>query len=909
MAEQTPAEKPENWQEAGRGLFCGVVDRLVKLDLEKSIATLVAAVFGRLVKFAYTLVAPIGLGLAKGIAEAEDLVAPQLAEIAAAAASDVFGQDVPASAFQSKNNRGARSRPSDALGKGFMEMVRGQVGSMEPSEAGAQRFLGFATNMALEGWWQGWFFEYMSSLIPEIDVGKIETYAELDDILANALGIGRLSRSAIRPLFDATVVTPLEWKTNLTYRPKLLGASQVARLVARKHWSKERALQELARQGYTDDRIEALLLEQRKFLSQNDVALLVYRGVWTGEQGLQHLRDQGWDEDTATAADRVEGARRIAQLETNEANAIIAAYASRDIERGEFLSALDAAVSVEAERHLLTELADVRRAMNVKHLSLGQVEQMVKSGVLSVIDYRRAAEREGYDDGAVTALELQLRYELDKQKDLDEHRRELADARAAAKAARDAAAAARRADVEAARARARRGSEADLERAAIRGLIPLARVEDVYAAHYDAETVGVLVALLEDDRARYVAQQEARDQAAQRGTSRGINVGTIERAVLDGVLTVSQYRDRLVALHFADGDVALLVADLQARLDARTAAQQQRRAADAAAAKRSIDLGRYETLVRRGHRTLTDYDGLLASLGFDDASRAAMIELLEIRIADDTTAREERAAAAARLRAKGISLEQARRAVLLGIRDEAWFERFLFDQGFTTDAQAVLIGELRDDVAEADAARQRRATEPAPTDARALPLATVHKAARLGLISVADYRARLERAGYSAEDIDLDVDLLLLEIADVQAARQAADQAETAARARGLSLEQLARAVKSGNATLDAYRARAAELGYTPEASQALVAVLEDELTTLTAARARRAALDQAAGGTDLTLGQIEDGVKAGLLTVDDYRAELEARGYDADEAALLTALLVNDLEAIAANASARPGS
>jgi hypothetical protein len=457
--------------------------------------------------------------------------------------------------------------------------------------------------------------------------------------------------------------------------------------------------------------------------------------------------------------------------------------------------------------------------------------------------------------------------------------------------------------VDAARALARRGSEADLERAVVRGLIPMARLEEVYAAHYDPDTVAILVAGIEQDRVDAVARKKARDEAEQRGVSRGIDIGSLDRAVLDGVLTTSQYRDRLKALNFTDTDAALLTADLEARVKQRADADAKRRDAAEAARRKSIDLGRFETLVRRGHRTLAQYDQLLASLGFDDASRAAMVELLRLHIDDDTAARQAREAADATLRAKGLSLEQSRRAVILGIRDVAWFEKFLMDQGFTTEAQAVLIAELADAVTEAAAARQRRTKAPASPDASALPLATVRKAARLGLITVDAYRARLAAAGYTADDIELDTDLLLLEIADVQESRAKADAPAPSTAPRGLTLDQLARAVKSGNATLDDYRARAAALGFGADDISTLSSVLEDELVSLTAARARRSAIDEAAGGKDLTLAQLEDSVKHGLLTVDDYRGELLARGYDPDETDLLSALLVDDLEAAAAKA------
>jgi hypothetical protein len=277
----------------------------------------------------------------------------------------------------------------------------------------------------------------------------------------------------------------------------------------------------------------------------------------------QHLKDQGYTEDEAVDALRLEGLRRFETLEGQEASAIIGAYAARDIDRSTFDTLLRAAVSIEPERALYTELAEVRRAVNTKRLTLGQVEAMVKSGVLAVIDYRAAAEREGYEPNDVIALELQLRWEMDKTRQVEEHRAELEASRAAEKEAKAAALAERKAAVEQERALHARGSEADLERAAVRGKIPLARLEEVYRAHYDDDTVQILLGLVEDDRLAYVAQQQAREDALKRAGRRNIDVGALEQAVLTHVLDLPAFQRRLVALGFSDGDADLLTATLQ----------------------------------------------------------------------------------------------------------------------------------------------------------------------------------------------------------------------------------------------------------------------------------------------------------------------------------------------------------
>jgi hypothetical protein len=91
---------------------------------------------------------------------------------------------------------------------------------------------------------------------------------------------------------------------------------------------------------------------QAKFFSPGDVRTFETREHWTREQAIQHLKDQGYDEQGAVDALRLEGLRRFEQLETQEANAIISAYASRDIDAGRSLALLGTAVSIATERAL-----------------------------------------------------------------------------------------------------------------------------------------------------------------------------------------------------------------------------------------------------------------------------------------------------------------------------------------------------------------------------------------------------------------------------------------------------------------------------------------------------------------------------------------------------------------------------
>jgi len=246
-----------------------------------------------------------------------------------------------------------------------------------------------------------------------------------------------------------------------------------------------------------------------------------------------------------------------------------------------------------------------------------------------------------------------------------------------------------------------------------------------------------------------------------------------------------------------------------------------------------------------------------------------------------------------------------RRAVLLGLKSVADFDAFLVAQNFTADAVAVLVAELQNDVAEADQARARRQAAESTTPTQSLPLSTLARAARLGVVSVDTYEQRLRALGYDDDDVDIEVELLLIELAEVQAKRAARDAEHAAAAAGGLTLAEVLRAVRFGVESPETYRAKLFELGRNSETVDTLMSVLYEELAQADDAKRRRATLGSEPGERALALTQLEDLVKGGFLTIDDFLARAIALRYAPDDAELLAALLQTEIDAKAAKSGA----
>jgi hypothetical protein len=631
----------------------GKIVQQVLIDLFKQIAGLALYSFGE-----------AGALVANGIAAAEDEAGPAFTKLAGAAVQDLFGVAPNVPVGRGAGGRAGRTAIANEVGDMLFKAFSGGAaapggGPIEPTDAPAKAFLSTMTQLCLEGWLEGWVVEALS-------FGQMEQFGELDDIVSHVLGLGRASAAVHGPLVRHMIVTPLDWKLQKEHRPTLLGASACARQVVRHPEQREVWLEDLRRQGYSETRIDALLNEQAKFHSVSDVFRLQRAGTWTESDAVKHLADQGYAADVAGTELQLEKLRGIESFERSMATTAVDAFADGRIDETTLAGFCTGVTISDQEKAQYLELAHARRICGTRPLSPSEAAAAVRAGVLSFIDYRRALERDGRDDEAITVLELMLRAELDAKKDVEEHRRELEAQRAAEKAARERAALDRKAAADARLALDRRGRIGDLEQAYVRGLIPLDRVRELYAATYDGDTVAVLDELLQSRRVEYVARQEAAEKAKTRGSARGVNVGELETAVVNGVLTLDQFRQRLDDLHFERDDADLLTATLRARLAARDDAERKRDAAAAAAKIRHVDLATFELLVRRGHRSLADYAALLRSLNFDDGAVAALVERLQILIDDDAATAAKRQAAEAKLQTRGLSLEQFRRAVLLG---------------------------------------------------------------------------------------------------------------------------------------------------------------------------------------------------------------------------------------------------
>jgi hypothetical protein len=852
MAETAPTQQEVDFGKQA-DVFVAHFAKVYPLDsikdaLSSALVNAVAGVMDGLLRGAESLAGRVG----KVLPALEEPMLPILGAFVAPTIAGMFGTEAGAGAFARRDSGGERSDAAKALVDGFIAAIVGDAdGPQEPSDAGARRIAAAGVHAAIEGWFNAFIAENIADLMPD-DWLHIHGVTELPEEVISALGVSRLIRRALGPLVNATAVQPLTWATNKKYRPTKLPAPTIARQLARGAMDVDRAFELLARDGYRDEDIQAVLNDYIKFQAVGDLELLVRLGELSTDEAIQELRDAGWDEDRARSQFTLERFKRLESFENDMATAAIAAYASRLIDDDKLNTFTDGTSFDAQHRSQLRELAATRRALRIQYLSSTQAEACVKGGILPFSEYRAALAREGYVDDAIDALEMLLRKALDDKATLDDLKaRQLADKQAAAQEKADAVAA-KKAEIDAANALKRRGAIGTLEDAVVKGLIPMSRLAEVLAAQFDADTVAIYTADVDAKRLAFLAQQQKADDAAKRANNKGLSIGELQDALTAGYLTASELRARLVTSGLNSDDVAVLLQVMQQKAADGAAAKALHEQAVSRAAKKTITLQQADALARAGHWTIAQYQAFVRGLGYQDADAASLTALLSDAIAKDAAARALREKTGADNPQRGLTLEQFRNAVLSGSKTIEDFAQFLTAANYNADAIAVLVPELQDAVAAADAARARRDRTDTALHGRELSVSDLARAAQLGFLSPADYQAALVARGYSAADVALELDLLVAETATKKTPAPAAGTVE------------------------------------------ALVAAgIGSPLVVATARRADVAATLAAAGAS---LDEIEGRVAAGALTLDAYTAMLADRGVDALDVELLRALLVATL-------------
>lgn len=697
MADEQNVDQPVQYGEKAKQEAQGWYDAGVFDAFEGVVNNGLTKGVNNIVKLFFQTLGVLGVYILKGLYAALGELDPAFGAIAATVVGNMFEVDVNATAFASMTDSSSRKQVGHDVGGALLKAIQGDAagigaGELEPGIDAAQNFLGIMAHLAIEGW--------AMDLVGEAEtLGYITNLGELNDRMASVLGLGRLSRTVLRPFVNAIIATPATWFVNKQYRPKMLTVPEAIAAWQRGNVDESTVDEIAARDGYGDDAIAALKQAAIKTLSPADAYFLERAGAWQQQDTLDELRLAGRDDARAQLERNLEQLRELHKFELELVTAAANAYAERKIDEPTLVSLLNADTIDTQTLARLHEVAAQRRKVNVQHLSRGDMEAAIENEIVSIADYTPWLVDRGYSHDDALVLELNLQAKLSKLEDAKKARELAAAQRAADRAAKLQAQQATRDRIAAEHAHWT-GNLAEAERLVVRAIMPPAQYTQILIDHAlsPGDASALTTVAVADRDARAAAEQKKAELAAKQKTP-PTPIAALEHAVVLGVRPIDALRAELVARGYTADDVQLLV-DLVARELADRQALQAKRDALAAATKgKQLAIGTLEQAVVDGAMTVEQYSARLTAAKYSATDVALLVAVLQQKVKDHAFAVERRALADAKLAASHVSLANEETAVVDGILTMNDFQQWLQAHGFDDGDVAVMTALLEEKLA------------------------------------------------------------------------------------------------------------------------------------------------------------------------------------------------------------------
>lgn len=419
----------------GRSAWTDPVTNFVAALVAASV-TLVVAILSAIFRIASDLVA---LYL-ETLASAREQNFEAINKVIVAGMSDTLSIDIDPGDLPTNSGGAGQAARVQKLGAAFHDTMyavfaAGDTGEIGPGERAARGFTGFGLSYAANA--------ALTAIIPEIEsLGFFKEFSQIGEEIGSALGIGRMHRRAIAPLFDNLVAIPFKQELNAKFARELLPVPLLCTLNNAKLLEDEEFTRQMGAHGFSA-RLQALLLQAHaKALPLPVLELSIAQGVLTKGIAVQALQAQGYTPEAAELLLLSLTMQRQDKLRSSVVQDAFAMARDRHMPDVEFKATMESVGVPADEQTLWTQRLQLYLDHSHKRLSIGEILYLLERNQLTSDDLHKWAIGEGYSEDDAFTLEVWADLkdaEYEKKLKAAADKKAAADAKAKAKA--DAAAA------------------------------------------------------------------------------------------------------------------------------------------------------------------------------------------------------------------------------------------------------------------------------------------------------------------------------------------------------------------------------------------------------------------------------------------------------------------------------------
>ena len=505
---------------------------------------LAAEIAATLVELSIEITSEVGRRVGQSVDEFEETAGPEIERAAAAALSDYFNTTISVGQISRGRSAGQRGAFSQNLGAFVLEQMFGafevpQNITPDVGRQNAERILGYNVGTTLESW--------LGKVVSSTPLTKwIPNWADLDSVMQQTLGLGRINRRIMGPLLKTLVADPFSWDLNRTFTPTLFNAGQLVRLFNRKEIDSGEYFEKMSWLGYDQKKATQLRTVVSRLPEKEDIAKMLELAIITPARAQAIYESLGFTETGATAMVAVTEDDRIRNINNAIETTARTMFREREIDESELKVTLGKAGRSPAEIEILVGLARVERS-RPRSMPRGVMEEAFRKSFIPLGRLREFYETEGF------AIDDRILLEEMAVEDRDEAEK------------RDKAALEK-----ATTAEFRNLPRGQIERAFIEGLIPQTRLR----AYYDdrdfspADQVTLLELVTKRKTDHDLRLAEALERAKEPDFAK-LPRSSIEEAFIRDVVSAGRLREWYLANNFNPAEVPILLSNARARKEAR----------------------------------------------------------------------------------------------------------------------------------------------------------------------------------------------------------------------------------------------------------------------------------------------------------------------------------------------------
>jgi hypothetical protein len=383
-----------DWQ--AMGLASGKAMDHVKTS--SMIAKIIGAILGGM--------AEIAAGCLKGLEDAKQNSGSGFSDLISAGLTDLFGTEFNLTPGGQGSGSGNPTAERTATGKAVFDAFTEMLGGLQEitPAAGAdnaKQLLGFGLNFAVVTAFLG----IIGGLIPEFHLDELKLIGEE---VHHALGLGRLTHTAITPLVRNMISQPLDLWLKDILRPDRLSEGQVVHALKAGKLDDATARQMLAEKGYRDSDMELLITDLAQKLAAGELFTLVRNGDLTLDQAVAKLTDTGIDADNAKLQFKALSEAKADTQVGGILSDLETAYTDGFIDQVVYNSTLDKLPLSDDEDAMFRLKVGLHQERPRKRISFAQLKTGVVDAIVDFIYMDAWLAAEGYspEDQQVLSFEI-----------------------------------------------------------------------------------------------------------------------------------------------------------------------------------------------------------------------------------------------------------------------------------------------------------------------------------------------------------------------------------------------------------------------------------------------------------------------------------------------------------------------